>query len=492
MTKIVKHRAPEKRVGKNARWIMHAMPETAVRQQGVPARLPIPPKEALRVSRGAVSLGEMAKWLRRFVEENPGHEQNAVFLDSADHFDMYQAASEKLGEGDAAGAKEGFEAIVKRFPGDARARLSLGFIVLGEGNAREALQITEEFQSVLAGDPRGWILRARAHVALEERDKAVPLLAEANKRFPNHPPILTELQRLGELIPVGFDPKNPADIKYATKDGYDKMILDKAKTYIQAGAPHQLLSLVDFLLSDQRPPLAVTIAQLARTRLGDDPRVLMVLGRALNAAKQHVEAEKVFRHVAEKSGETAANLSGLGRALLIQGKTEEAVACFNRALELEPNTTDAAELLILTKDSLESRIACAEELRKKYPESWVPVKMLADLTFNQGDHEAALAMHREAWERGKSDDALTMILHELGSLDRIEEAAELVTSVENLARRSAGVRWNAANLLLESGRVKPAIQLLQSMVGDGMLAVETRFAANSLLQEINANVKGRH
>jgi tetratricopeptide (TPR) repeat protein len=68
------------------------------------------------------------------------------------------------------------------------------------------------------------------------------------------------------------------------------------------------------------------------------------LGRALLDVQRWQEAEQEFR-IAEKLAPGVATYNGLGHALAMQGKLDEAIGAFQKALSLDPADLDVRENL---------------------------------------------------------------------------------------------------------------------------------------------------
>ena len=90
----------------------------------------------------------------------------------------------------------------------------------------------------------------------------------------------------------------------------------------------------------------------ARSALEMEPalvRGLVVRGRALLMLQRYPEAERDLRQVAEQRPDDASNLFALGEALRLQGKNQQAITTYNRALEIQPGFPDAQRMLEYVK-----------------------------------------------------------------------------------------------------------------------------------------------
>src|SRR5688572_17464346 len=116
---------------------------------------------------------------------------------------------------------------------------------------------------------------------------------------------------------------------------------------------------------------ASTAEQLCRRALyhdKDNPQLVNLLGAALIELRRPAAAEEHLRRAVQLAPSVAAGHEGLAEALLHQGKTAEALACFETARRLEPGRVS-----VLVK--------------------------LGGLHMRLGSPEVALALYRELVER---------------------------------------------------------------------------------------------
>lgn len=485
--------AKPKQAAAKSKWELVTLPPFMVDHQGLPDVVPAPRREADRVRRGGAHHGEIARWVRRYVAECPEAAADAEKLeDAAAHMEEFQAASEALSKQQYEAAASGYASLLDKWGSDRAAKLNLAQCrnLLGAGD--EALALLDELREALEGNIRYIVIRSRVLQSLRRREEMIDLLKGAFEKAPANPALRQEMVRVGELVPAGPDPRKPGETQFVTRVEYEKLMRKKIDELLEKEAFDQAAGLADFHLESNMPATALMLAERGLEKAAEHTGMLTVLGMARTRLGQPKEAAETFRKVIELRPDHSRARAGLGTALMEAEQVEEAREVLEKLLADEPNNVRAAELLILSHDEGEDRRKATEKLRKDFPESWVPVKLLGDLAFRDGKIEEALQLHRQAFDQHPSDDTVTMILHDLDRLERIEEAIRFAEGIPSLERRSATVRWNTANIYLKGGRVKPAIQVLERMAADGRLPFETRHSATILLKDVRANVRGRH
>lgn len=472
-----------RRVQRKRAWATFTVAERARVLHALPQTLPIPASEKGRMRSGAIGMGEFSKWIHRFLEETPDAEDGAALRVVADRLKLYYEAVQALNEGEHQGARTLLERIVEESPEDRMAALNLALAEIETGDAEKALSRFDELEPHFAGESRVPVLRSRALLRLERRDEALKLLWEAHEANREDRSVVSELQRLGEFVPVQFVPGAPSQTRLMPRAEYEEAVFQRSQQMVEAKDVERLLVLIDRMIVGGRGALAVRIAESAVQAIEENTRLHRTLAFALCAADRAEDAVKAGEKAVELAPESSRSHAALARALRQAGRLDESREAFRKAIELDGTNVDAFEQYLISFEEAE-RLAKAKELEADFPSSWIPGKLIGDLLFAAGDVEAALECHYKALKAGNSDDALTMVLHDLGHLGRIEEAVrEVEKQGRDIARRGGNARWNAANLMLEGGRARGAAEILHGMVVDEKLAPELRFSANRLLAQ---------
>lgn len=174
-------------------------------------------------------------------------------------------------------------------------------------------------------------------------------------------------------------------------------------------------------LQTGRPELAAQQIERAIQRKGTEPAFYNNLGEAYRALQRLPEALACYRRAVTLDPGFAEAYNGLGVALNEQGQWTEAVASYRRALELRPDYAEAHNNLGIAWDRLgdpEAAIASyrrALELRPEYVEAH---NNLGAAWKEQGDYAAATASYRRALELrpqfAEAHNNLGIVLNEQG------------------------------------------------------------------------------
>lgn len=472
-------------------WEMTTLPERIARQVGIDCPLPVPGREVARVQKGTFSFHELAQWIQNHLEEHPDHPDQSKFQDVALMLVRLHHSTQLLSAGRPAEARAVLEELLKDQPDNGLALLNLADCHNVQGEHEKALEIASTLVERLGANLRLLILRSRALIALKRRAEAVRLLRDALAAAPGNTTIRAELVRINELIPVSLDPARPAGTQFVDRPSYRKTALERVNGLLAGGKFAEALSVVTQLNDARLSEIAAEAAALILAKVPGSAETLHAAGLAAAHQDQNEQAEAHFRAALKLKPASADTRIALAQVLGRTERLDEARSLLHAVLAENANNVSAAEMLILLEQGDDAQLAAARALGEKHPDSWAVKKLLGDLDFRLGDVEDALARHREAYDKSGNDDALTMVLHDLDRLDRTEEAIRLLDSVPVGTMKGGPVRWNAANIYLKAGRVKPAIVLLEGMVRDRRLPHETRLSALNLLGEVRQSVQGR-
>jgi tetratricopeptide (TPR) repeat protein len=165
---------------------------------------------------------------------------------------------------------------------------------------------------------------------------------------------------------------------------------------------------------------ATKAAQNIEVKFGNDPKRLVALSGFYISTEQGAEATRLATQAVQLNPDLAEAHQGLGRALHVSLRLEEATAEYKRALELDPNSRGAR-------------------------------RSLADLNRAFGKSEDALALYRQQLEAEPADKAartgLILSLLDLGRTDEAKGELEkaLQTDPRNLTLLAGAAYWFAAH-----------------------------------------------
>ena len=168
------------------------------------------------------------------------------------------------------------------------------------------------------------------------------------------------------------------------------------------------------------PAAATKAAHDIEVKFGSDPKRLVMLSGFYVTTEQGSEALRLTTQAVQLAPDLAETHQGLGRALHISLRLDEAAAEYKRALELDPNSKAAR-------------------------------RGLADLDRALGKPEAALALYRQQLEAEPADKAaragLIFSLLDLGRIDEAkpELAKALETDPRDLSLLAGAAYWFAAH-----------------------------------------------
>lgn len=486
----MKKRVRQKRSGRS-RWHLHEMSERSRQQQATPTHMPIPIRELPRMEKGSVSVGEMGRWAMRYLEENPGVPEKEVYEEVSKRFIRMQEATDAVRRGDREVARTILLDIVATNPHDLRAKLNLATLQLEDGKGEEAIALLDEIKEAMAPEAQYHILRALSLKALGRRDEMIELLWEAQKAFPNHGGIMEQLQHAGEVIPMGADQDKLQSIQYMRRSQYEEAVRNRIGKLVEERKWKELEDYVSFHRGDQKPALAKEAAEAYLQGRPNEPRALYLNGLCELDLKNWDKAEGLLRAYLESKPEDPKAVVGLALALRRQERHEESRTILDQAIEFDPDNMPAIELAVLGIDTLKERLEYVRALENKYPQAWAPQKAMGDLMFFQDAFEAARVHFEKAISNGGSDECWVMLLNVLGRLNQLGEAVRRIQTITRLQERSSHVRWNAANLLLQAGRVRQASELLRGLVIDSKQPWQTRHSARMLLRNIMDSPPGR-
>ena len=168
------------------------------------------------------------------------------------------------------------------------------------------------------------------------------------------------------------------------------------------------------------PVAATTAAQTVEAKFGNDPKRLLALSGFYISTEQGAEATRLATQAVQLAPELAEAHQGLGRALHVSLRLDEAAREYKRALDLDPNSKTAR-------------------------------RGLADLDRAFGKSEEALALYRQQLDAEPTDKAartgLILSLLDLGRTDEAKGELEkaLQTDPRNLTLLAGAAYWFAAH-----------------------------------------------
>lgn len=230
-----------------------------------------------------------------------------------------------------------------------------------------------------------------------------------------------------------------------------QMILDTALSHHQAGRFAQAEALYhQILAADPNQPDALHLLGVVWHQTGRS-------GQALELIHRSVSINPTF-----------ASLNNLGDVLRSFGRVQEAIACFNRALQLNPESFDAyANLSLALTDLGNANDAekCLTRACQLAPNNAEWHARLCKLRHSLGDFHGAAAAARKVVELApNAADAWANLSLALTSAKKFDQALDAAHRAVALAPNGAGVCNNLGYVLERAGRVEEAEAAYQKAI----------------------------
>ena len=168
----------------------------------------------------------------------------------------------------------------------------------------------------------------------------------------------------------------------------------------EPGQQAPAMALLAAIAADQRQ--VDSGLQWAQRALAADARCIpahFAMGRLLETAERHADAESSYRRVTELDPHHAKGFTNLGCMLHIQGRLDEAARCYVKALELEPGQPEALRnhaLIAGGEGQLQQAAAAFERHLAEHPGDASAHHQLAQLRLREGSVEEAVAGSQRA------------------------------------------------------------------------------------------------
>ena len=209
-------------------------------------------------------------------------------------------------------------------------------------------------------------------------------------------------------------------------------------------------------------PLLLTLSLVAipQVVVAQSVDQLFQQGNAAQSAGNFSEAERIFRLVIQREPKNAAAYNNLGIALRQQGKLEEAIASYNRAIELEPNAILYNNLgnALSKQGKLEEAIASYNRAIELNPNYATAYYNLGNALYDQGKLEEAIVSYNRAIELDPNDAyAYNNLGNALSDQGKLEEAITSYDRAIKIDPNHAYAYTGLGNVLYEQGKLEETI-----------------------------------
>lgn len=258
------------------------------------------------------------------------------------------------------------------------------------------------------------------------------------------------------------------------------------------------LNLGILLVRQKQPADAIPLLESAAKQKPKEYRPLIALAEAYLAAGDGPQAERRYREATEVDSKSAAAAAGLGRALAIQRKLDQAAPFFAKAAELSPEYRDALlELASLYEQNKQSGEAI--KIYQQFPENPAVRERMGQLLLESGQAEAAIPHLEYATEKSPTTAnryALAMAYLKTKQLTKalplLQQA--VVDETQNVSLRMALGRVlrdarnfpAAAEQFLKAAQIQPDFKEAWSELAGALILAENYPGALGALDKLKA------
>lgn len=207
-----------------------------------------------------------------------------------------------------------------------------------------------------------------------------------------------------------------------------------ANYFLEKGAiPDQLLDIASALIPHKKIQAATAITKAVLFHNPEKENALNLYGVLLKAQNLLIESEIVLRKVVEAYPSNFIGFSNLGNTLFALNKLEEALFCFDKAYQLNPQNTESlrmkAECLIKMEQNIEASKILEKALMLDTNNIYIYISLSASY-YNIKEYIKADYIISRALEKSPShSDALRIKGIILKSLGKINESVETLKKV---------------------------------------------------------------
>lgn len=353
-------------------------------------------------------------------------------------------------------------------------RQAFSYDVLGSVNRIEGDYPSAENAFKVAIKLNETYLPARLHlidVLIKQRkyQEARKLLLDTSKKFKPDSNIFLLWSKLEE-----FEGNRDAAKKW----------LEKAANIEQNLEPG--LEFVSFYLRQNRPQLAMLLAENLAKMHGNDIRLLTLLGGLyLEKPSHYHHALDIFEKLAKFVPDSPGVAQNLSQAHLLVGHPEKAVAVLEQHVHKYPNHVEAekqlARLHLHNRNYDKARLTF-EKILKNHPEDYVSLNNLASL-YIESNAKKSLGFAKQAYEHAPNNAAVCDTLgwayyknHE------INQALTYLLKANQLDANLADATYHLALVYREQGQKQAAVAFLKQALASTDPQFSARVQAHTLLK----------
>ncbi|MBI4703467.1 MAG: tetratricopeptide repeat protein [Deltaproteobacteria bacterium] len=482
-------------------WMMIGLDPKVARRQGMPPQIPVPKDRFEGLADKGLNPDELRGWIKEFfatvptAQDGNWRRRNAVLVSALEGFvDMkpqWEKAQKAFAEADFEKAIAALKRITTMVPDDHAARMNYASALANAGQYDKAMKQLVLIRESFAGEPDYHLAVAQLHVAKGNTEEAIAELVQGLEARPDHLPSMDALAKLGVLVRIYENPRDPGSLTYVKADavlGYLKGRWDEEPR----GADFYL-ALLAYHESERRHDVALEAAERAiGAHSGLCERAEIGKIAALCALGRLPEATAAAHSLCERAPRSAGAHVELCKCLARAGDAAGARAEVERALECDPGDQEALVLRFWPEDTqamakVQEAIPALESYAAAHAGAAGAWRSLARAKLVVGADEEASALFEKAVVLDPGDDDLRAEwwheLHRAGGYQRILDD---VQRLGDMARRSWQLRWNEAEAYRALGKMMEARACYAQLNQDDSLSVAIRKRAKRAASDLGA------
>jgi tetratricopeptide (TPR) repeat protein len=468
-------------------WVFLKLDESAARRSGMPVEIPLMKKDMAAVAEQGLTAETVRKAITAFQRQAPSSWRSAnaklaarydVYVGKATFADRAAAAMKK---GDVDATIKELGSVTRLDKEDHGARMNLGVAYAQKGDVAAGLRELVAVEASFEGETDYHCARGQMLASSDDKEGAIDQFVLALEAKPDNKAAMDALVKLGALVVIYEDPRDPASLSYLRADA---LVEHLSGLFAEAAGAASLLEQIAYHESEGRHAvvLAAATSLLARTDATDAERERAETARiaALGELGRHDEA-RVFAEalVAARPGSPSAHVE-LARSRAQAGDADAARAELDRALELDPGDQQALTLRFWPADrtslkDVQEALPALAAFVEAHPSSAGAHRSLARAKLVLGALDDALAMFQKAVDLSPADDDLRAELW--AELSKAGRNAEVVADADRLGdmpKRSGLLRWSEAAAYEELGKKMEAQAAFAALSSDDTLHATLR------------------
>jgi putative PEP-CTERM system TPR-repeat lipoprotein len=343
------------------------------------------------------------------------------------------------------------EELVKQAPDSAVAHHLKGMVYLGR---QDLVRARQSFEQALKIKPTG--MTAARSLARLDLQQGNPSAARARyeamlKQAPKHYEAMMELALLARV--------QDRDAEYIL------WLTRAAEAAPQETSPR--LTLARHYLAKRRPDKALAWARQAHDLDPRNPNAMELLGDAQFASGDKNSAAYTYLQWTLVTPKSATANYKLGWSQMVIGQSLSAKESLDRALNLQPEHTDAAvalTVLALNERRHKDALALARRIQHYHPNNWQGYSLEGDSHASQGQHAEAAKAYAQALALNRNSQLFVRLHQALTQAGKVEQAHQAEDSWFKASPQDVVARLYLGYALLHAGRNAPAVAHFQGVL----------------------------